>query len=578
MKQIKKPLNIFIAVIFIMSGVLGNGKAKATVEHNQIVNYIRTDATVEVKKVKEIEVLLGQTSTLDNSSEGLSGNITWEIIDDTLHIKPVEGTDSIMKDYSEYGESAPWKNKRYTDIVIEEGVTSIGNYAFYASMAKNVTIADTVTTIGEGAFKSNDYLEIINIPKSIKSIGNSAFAYSTNSSLIINFDCENMPNIGYGAFNCVGLYKPATINVKSPYIKQQLSELDNLNRYAKFSINGTTNISATNITQMVDKEYSGKEIEQSIIVKHEAYILQPNIDYKVSYSNNMYCGTATVTIVGIGYYTGSLNKTFKIIPKLDKKEISLFTQSSSTVKMLGASTAVTWKSNNPSIAVIDSKGNITGKKAGKTTITATANGFTATCTVTVKEISISKASLSIYIGDKQTLGISGANGKITWKSSDVNVVSVDTKGIVTAKKGGTATITGTYNGKAYTCKVTATSRPIIIITAVNWDINYAGGVDPTIKFKNNSGKTIKYVEFETSYYNRVGDPAKCDIWDSNKKTLQITGPIKSGEVYSGYWDAVIYNNQMSRIDINKIKVTYMDASVVTINYNRQWHDKNYYKQ
>jgi hypothetical protein len=514
------------------------------------------------------------------AAEAQSGNITWEIIDDTLHIKPVPGTKGTMKNYSEYEESTPWAYKDYTNIVIEKGVTTIGNYAFNSSNVKKVTISNTVTTIGEGAFESNDYLQTINIPNSVKNIGDNAFAYCTNSSVSLTFDfqCNSIPYIGYEAFDCVGVYKTATINVKSPYIKQELSKLDDFIPFATFKITGKTNVSSTNSTQLVNKEYTGKEIKQSITVKHASYTLQLNKDYKVSYSNNIHSGTATVTITGIGYYTGSIKKTFKIMPKLDKKQITLYTQSSSTVKMLGSSSKITWKSNNPSIATVDSKGKITGKTAGKTTITATTNGFTTTCTVTVKNISISKSTLSIYKGYTQTLKINGIDTNIAWKSSNTSVARVNTKGLVTGIKVGTATITATHNGKKYTCKVTVKNKPIIIITAVDWEINCVGGVEPMIEFKNNSNKTIKYVEFQTSYYNSVGDPAYCDISDSNKRTLQVTGPINPGKVYTGYWDAVIYNDQMSRMDIDKIKVTFMDGSVSTINYNRYWHDGNYYEQ
>jgi uncharacterized protein YjdB len=44
---------------------------------------------------------------------------------------------------------------------------------------------------------------------------------------------------------------------------------------------------------------------------------------------------------------------------------------------------VTWTSSAPEKATVDAKGNVTGVASGSATITATCNGLTDTCTVTV---------------------------------------------------------------------------------------------------------------------------------------------------------------------------------------------------
>lgn len=70
-------------------------------------------------------------------------------------------------------------------IVIPNGVTSIGDYAFFESSLKNVTIPDGVTRIGYGSFFFCGALESITIPISVTSIGYQAFS-----------DCRNL-NIYY---------------------------------------------------------------------------------------------------------------------------------------------------------------------------------------------------------------------------------------------------------------------------------------------------------------------------------------------------------------------------------------------
>jgi len=72
----------------------------------------------------------------------------------------------------------PWSSyvDSITSIVIEPGITSIGNYAFYEmSAVRTVSIPDTVRTIGTAAFCWCENLTAVDIPASVTSIGESAF-------------------------------------------------------------------------------------------------------------------------------------------------------------------------------------------------------------------------------------------------------------------------------------------------------------------------------------------------------------------------------------------------------------------
>ena len=71
-------------------------------------------------------------------------------------------------------------------------------------------------------------------------------------------------------------------------------------------------------------------------------------------------------------------------------------------------------------------------------------------------IKISKKTLTLNVGDIKTLIISVTTKKVTWSSSKKAVATVSSKGKVTARAAGNATITATVNGKKYTCKVTVT--------------------------------------------------------------------------------------------------------------------------
>ena len=88
---------------------------------------------------------------------------------------------------------------RMASITIPDGVTSIGEYAFWGCSAlTSVTIPDTVTIIGDSAFEDCGALTSITIPDGVISIGNSAFAYCRALTDITIPD--SVTSIGYSAF------------------------------------------------------------------------------------------------------------------------------------------------------------------------------------------------------------------------------------------------------------------------------------------------------------------------------------------------------------------------------------------
>lgn len=74
-------------------------------------------------------------------------------------------------------------------------------------------------------------------------------------------------------------------------------------------------------------------------------------------------------------------------------------------------------------------------------------------------VRISTKKKTLFVGKSFTLKIRGTGKKVRWTSSDKSVASVSSKGKVTAKKPGTAVITGKVGGKKYTCRVTVKKAP-----------------------------------------------------------------------------------------------------------------------
>lgn len=164
----------------------------------------------------------------------------------------------------------------------------------------------------------------------------------------------------------------------------------------------------------------------------------------------------------IGHLREAIDSLVKAEFKLNAASGTLYTQdkTSTTLKVTtNLAGTVTWKSSNTKVAVVDSKGVVTAKAAGTANITATLNGKTATYKVTVKNaMSINKTAVTVYVGGtpaSYTLKATSAiGGTVKYATSNKNVATVSSKGVVTAKKAGTAVITATAGKAKITCKVT----------------------------------------------------------------------------------------------------------------------------
>ncbi|MBR3815367.1 MAG: leucine-rich repeat protein [Clostridia bacterium] len=135
-------------------------------------------------------------------------NLTWVL--DSTGTLTISG-EGKMKDYSS-GRDIPWyeyaqysSSNKFNTVVIENGVTSIGNYAFYScKYFRSVTIPDSVTSIGHYVFIDCFALTDVTIPDSVTSIGDCAFqSCKALTSITIP---DSVTSLGRVAFsNCTGL-------------------------------------------------------------------------------------------------------------------------------------------------------------------------------------------------------------------------------------------------------------------------------------------------------------------------------------------------------------------------------------
>ena len=191
-------------------------------------------------------------------------NVTWMLTSDgTLTIS---GTGA-MTDYYNSG-ATPWHSvcSQIKSVIIEDGVTRIGNYAFsYCDALAGVTIPDSVTTIGDQAFKDCKALTSMAIPGSVTMIGDWAFD-----------GCGALTDIYYGGYgidwlsasgNYCGIPSGTTVHFKSGYGKGSCG--DNVSWV--LPLDGTLTISGTGAMEDYDIDnapwYSFRSQVKSVVIE-----------------------------------------------------------------------------------------------------------------------------------------------------------------------------------------------------------------------------------------------------------------------------------------------------------------------
>lgn len=204
-------------------------------------------------------------------------------------------------------------------------------------------------------------------------------------------------------------------------------------------------------------------------------------------------GDVTITATTENGKTATWNVTVISTPLsigLDKENVTLDISTNKTYQFKATiypSTAntdigLTWSSSDNSVATVNKDGVVTGVKNGTTVITVvTENKKVTSASVTVQtspvSISISPSSATIDLSAenksvqlKATISPNTTNikDKITWTSTNNNIATVDSNGLVRGYANGTVTITATTaNGKSTKATITVQTSPTSITLSTN---------------------------------------------------------------------------------------------------------------
>ena len=179
--------------------------------------------------------------------------------------------------------------------------------------------------------------------------------------------------------------------------------------------------------------------------------------------------------------------------------------------------AVAWSSSDRSVATVDKAGTVHGLRPGTATVTATAEGKSGTCAVTVKaktvsvtEVTLDKTELTLTEGETGTLTATvkpdnADNRKVMWSSDKTDVATVGGDGRVTAVKAGEAVVTVTTEdgGKTATCKVTVKAKAVNVteVTLDKTELTLTEGetetLTATVKPDNADNKKVTWSSDKT---------------------------------------------------------------------------------
>ena len=468
--------------------VFGNCRALADIDFPTTLTSIGGNAFLNCTGLESITVPEGVTTLGSGTFQGC------------LNLSEINLPNTLVG----IGQSAFQDCISLESIVIPESVTGIGYAAFSGcSSLTDVNIPSQVTSIRNATFSGCSSLEELTIPSKITSLGENVFSGCVSlKSMVIP---DSVTEIGASTFsNCSNLEE-----VKLPQNLNRISA--NLFRYCDsietvvipngvIAVDDTAFADCMNLKSVTfpntisTSENDGNGIG-SRIFSNSPKVVASVIEGSVAHTymrRNGYDFTLITT--GIN---------------LDKPELTLnVNESSKYVAILSPytianNTSLTWQSSNPEVATVDANGVVTGISEGEATITArNSNGLSASSEVTVTNISAPITNVSLNFSDLEIRKDSSQGLRatitpkettddktLTWESSNPEVATVSSTGVVTARRPGNAIITvRTSNGLTDTCNITVISQITSVhlnLTAITLD----EGVSQTLRATINPSDT-----------------------------------------------------------------------------------------
>ena len=460
-----------------------------TIPDNSKLKYIYTSAFEKCTALKNINLPEGLESIYSRAFISCS-NLTNLTLPSTL----------TRIDEIAFSNGPRFKNNELT---VPKGVTTITSRSFEnIKNLKTINVENGVTKIEGYAFADNDSLTRINLPSSITSVEYTACKYYAEEKYAT---CDIYIDKYKGSIRCPSNWgTTGTIYWKARDFK-----------------NTTDNTVV--ISDVADQTYTGSLIAPNVTVTCNDVELVKDTDYTVSYSNNKNVGTATISITGIGDYTGTIKKNFNIVARgISDTTIGSIPNQTYTGNSISALPVITYNgatltkgtdytltySNNVNVGTgtvtIKGQGNFKGTTSKTFSISARA----------MTDTSVANVSSQTYTGNviSPLLTIT-YNNKTLKKDTDYTLSYSNNINAGTA----TITITGKGNFTGTTSKTFSISARAMTDTSVAnvSSQTYTGNViSPLLTITYNNKTLKKDTDYTLSYSNNI---------NAGTATITITG-------------------------------------------------------
>ena len=463
-----------------------------TIPDNSKLKYIYTSAFEKCTSLKNINLPEGLESIYSRAFISCS-NLTDLTLPSTL----------TRIDEIAFSNGPRFKNNELT---VPKGVTTITSRSFEnIKDLKTINVENGVTKIEGYAFADNDSLTRINLPSSITSVEYTACKYyaeekyatcdiyidkykgsircpsnwgttgtiywkardfknTTDNTVVISDVADQTytgsliaPNVTVTC-NDVELVKDTDYTVSYSNNKNVGTATISITGIGDYTGTITKNfnivardISDTTIGSIPNQTYTGNSISALPVITYNGATLTKDVDYTLSYSNNINVGTATITITGKGNFKGTTSKTFSISARaMSDTSVANISSQTYTGNVISPLPTITY--NNKTLKkdtdyTLSYSNNI---NAGTATITITGKGnFTGTTSKTfsisaraMSDTSVANISSQTYTGNViSPLPTITYNNKTLKKDTDYTLSYSDNINVGTA----TITITGKGN-------------------------------------------------------------------------------------------------------------------------------------
>ena len=309
--------------------------------------------------------------------------------------------------------------KRFTSVVLREGVTAIGDDAFdnCTSLAE-VTIPSTVTQIGDSAFVSTN-ISALDLPKGLLEIGTYAFANCKQLKEVVIPD--TVKKIGYAAF----AYNSNTVKVIIPYTENGIEYTTDQDGHAYvFSTYGDDSKLNTVILGNSPKENGVQTLFANSLKNVKYMVLGAGVqsigDWMLSEDQNfeggLYPSTLSTTNNDLSFTSKATKFTLSQESSITRGDKLEMMQLNKPENGEDVSKHITYSSSDEDVAIVDNQGAISavGAPGNQAIISAMYDGVVfaqITVSVAAKEIAVSMTNKTVtYDGQSHTIEAKAAEG------------------------------------------------------------------------------------------------------------------------------------------------------------------------